>query len=124
MTLYMTLRPFTGRELQWFLDQARRMREHSGPLHRLVSVFANQSPLAAMLHYVYQLGRNKDNRDHWMWKLEGVEDSGPFGKISFPANTRQSLGNRNPFGLQPKSDAKLSWFTSLWDLLEMIKAIE
>ncbi len=126
--LCLTLRPLTARELRFLLDKAERLRErHSGRLHRIVEVFVHSSPLAAFLHYVYQKAREqtRPREEQLCALLEEGEWREVFGDVTpspQPLPTLR-LPQRTPLGEPDRGEGEVL-FSPLWDLLEMIKAME
>lgn len=120
--LCLTLRPFTAEELDFLLERARHLRDegHSGPMHRLVSALVTSDPSAGILHYVYQRARLEGQGDNWLARLEDEKLlPSSLADLRYPVTEFK----RYPFGLAPKRRRR-TYFSPLWDLLELLKVLE
>ena len=117
-----TLRPLTAEELAFLLEKAVRLRDggHVGPLHRLVSAMVTGAPAAGILHYVYQRARLEGRADNWLAELEQGPLPPSLTGLQYPVTEFQ---NRHPFGLAP-AKRRRTYFSPLWDLLELVKVLE
>lgn len=125
ITLYLTLRPFPATEMEWLLQKAKILEQDSGAFRRMTAAFVQGSPLQAMLHYIYQQGRFKNDQKHWLHQLDQPDSHRPVSlkELTFPATLQKNMPHRKPFGLDGSPENAV-WFTPLWDLLELLKVLE
>lgn len=120
--LCLTLRPFTAEELGFLLEKARQLRDggYTGPMHRLVSAMVTGDPLAGILYYIYQRARLEGRTDDWLAKLEAGPVPSSLAGLRYPVN---EFPGRHPLGMTPKK-RKTTYFSPLWDLMELVKVLE
>jgi len=116
--LSLSLRPFSAGELGFLLKKAYGLINHSGSLQRMLSAFVQLGPMAAILHYLYQMAREKKKQGQFIEALEAGEWTGVFGDMPLPAKPLARL----LFGEDEASERV--WFSPLWDLMEIVKVLE
>lgn len=111
--------------MEWLLQKAKILEQDSGAFRRMTAAFVQGSPLQAMLHYIYQQGRFKNDQKHWLHQLDQPDPCRPISleKLTFPATLQKNMPHRKPFGLDGVPENAV-WFTPLWDLLELLKVLE
>ena len=119
--LNLTLRPFTAKELEFLLDKVQSLKEkkHRGRLYRLAQAFVQESPKAAMLHYIYQKGRENGGGMFEVLEQPKAKWKDIFNAFPLPAATMEQ---RLAFGEEEIEGAV--WSSPLWDLLEITKILE
>jgi hypothetical protein len=124
--LWLTLRPLTGSELGFLLDQARKVigLDLMGPLRRLAGAYLRYSPLVARLYSLYYLARSPHSRLHEIIGCRAV----PCWQEVFPglvlpqgAMSRLPLGGARQEGSAGRVTEAI--FTPLWDLAEIAKTL-
>lgn len=120
LKLSLSLRPFTARELAFLIRKAQKLIEkgHGGSLQRMLSAFVQLGPMAAILHYLYQKAREKGKEDGFIKILEDDQWIEVFEVMPLPAKPLA----RSLFGEDKANEGV--WFSPLWDLLEIVKALE
>lgn len=119
LELSLSLRPFSAMEMSFLIKKARGLIDHSGSLQRMVSAFVQLNPMAAILHYLYQKAREKGKQGAFIENLEAGEWMDVFGDMPLPA---KALTGRLLFGEDEASERV--WVSPLWDLMEIVKALE
>lgn len=124
--IFLTLRPFSARELDFMLGQAREVVKggHLGPLRRLAGAYLRRPPVVARLFFLYYMARARSSglqhilgvkaRPAWVEVFPGIclPDS--------PVPCRRPLTEDERFA----SEGEQARFTPLWDLAEIAKTLQ
>ncbi|MEW6048933.1 MAG: hypothetical protein AB1609_21100, partial [Bacillota bacterium] len=124
--LSLTLRPFSARELDFMLRQAREVVKGGdlGPLRRLGGAYLRRPPVVARLFFLYYMARARSSglqhilgvkaRPAWVEVFPGIcpPDSPVPGRRPLIGDERLASGHQQ------------ARFTPLWDLAEIAKTLQ